>query len=89
MRKNSLIPVLSENTSVYTVKIDDKVSVVFDTGRELTVTIRTPRETNPGIGIVSYESPLGKSLLNKREGDAFEYTVGERIFKGKVIKIHK
>ena len=70
------------------VKIDSTVSILFDTGRELTITIKTPRETNPSIGIVSYESPLGKSLLDKQEGDKFEYAVTTRKFSGKVVKIH-
>ena len=88
MRKNSIISVLSENTGESPIKIGDTVSAMFDAGKEFTVTIKTPRETDPANGIVSYESPLGRSLLNKQAGDAFEYVVGDKTFRGKVVQIH-
>lgn len=69
------------------VKIGSTVSVLFDTGAVLSITIKTPREVNPASGIVSYASPLGSAILDKGEGGEFQYTVGDRRFSGKVIKI--
>lgn len=71
------------------VKAGGTVSVVFDDGRELTVTVRDPREVNLDNGIVSYESPLGRSVLGKGEGDSFEYKVRGQKFSGRIAKIYR
>ena len=44
-------------------------------------------ETNPTKGTISYQSPLGKALLNKKVGDTAEIKLDERIVKYKIIKI--
>jgi transcription elongation GreA/GreB family factor len=69
------------------VKMGSRVSLLFDTGVTLIITIKTPREIDPKNHIVSDESPIGSAVLNKREGETFEYLVGERIFRGKISKI--
>jgi len=63
------------------------VTVLFDTGANLTVMIKSPQETDPEHGIISYESPLGKALLKTREGDVVEYHVGEKVMSARVINI--
>ena len=71
------------------VKIGSTVSVSFDTGAVLTVTIKTPREVDPKSGVVSYASPIGNALLEKSSGDRFRYAVGNREFSGTVTKINE
>ena len=44
-------------------------------------------ETNPTNGTISYQSPLGSQLLNKKVGDTVEIKLDERIVKYKIIKI--
>jgi len=38
-------------------------------GKEKTFQILGPNETDPAHGRISYKSPLGAALINKREGD--------------------
>ena len=44
-------------------------------------------ETNPTNGTISYQSPLGSKLLNKKIDDTIEIKLDERIVKYKIIKI--
>lgn len=71
------------------VKIGGTVSVLFDTGAVLTITIKTPREVDPKNGVVSYASPLGNALLEKEEGEGFQYAVGNQQFAGTVMKVNE
>ncbi len=71
------------------VKIGSTVSILFDTGAVLSITIKTPREVDPKNGVVSYASPLGNALLEKEEGEGFRYAVGNRQFAGTVMKINE
>ncbi len=45
--------------------------VLYDAEREEEVTYRlvTPEETDPGAGLISTVSPIGRSLMGKEEGD--------------------
>ena len=70
------------------VKIGNTVTVTIEPHKILTITITTPQEIDPLRGAVSYESPIGKAVFGKHEGDVFQYSVGSKIFKGKVMKIH-
>ena len=49
-------------------------------GRKVEYTLVGPTEANPFEGKISNESPIGKLLMNKKPGDAFE-------FNGKKVKI--
>lgn len=71
------------------VKIGSTVSVLFDTGAVLTIIIKTPREVDPKNGVVSYASPIGNALLEKEEGEEFQYAVGNRQFAGTVMKVNE
>lgn len=44
-------------------------------------------ETNPASGVISYNSPIGQALLNKKVGDIVEIKLEDRIVVYKVIKI--
>jgi transcription elongation GreA/GreB family factor len=70
-----------------TISIGNTVHVVMANGKSLAVTIKSPQEASPAELIVSYESPIGKALLSKCEGDPFSYTVEGRLITGTITKV--
>jgi transcription elongation factor GreA len=46
------------------------------TAQEEIFTILGPWESDPGNKIISYLSPLGESMVNKRVGDKFDFSIG-------------
>lgn len=46
-----------------------------ETDEELTYTIVGGQESNPTIGLISFQSPVAKALLGKEEGDEVEITL--------------
>lgn len=44
-------------------------------GREVSYVLVHPREANPGDGKLSSESPVGKALLNRRQGEEVQIAV--------------
>lgn len=61
--------------------------VIEKDGEEAKYQIVSPTETNPSEGKISYSSPLGKAMLDKKEGDTFEFETPAKKFKCKIIKI--
>jgi len=61
--------------------------VVEKDGEETTYQIVSPTETKPSEGKISYISPLGKAMLDKKEGESFEFETPSKKFKCKIIKI--
>lgn len=62
-------------------KIDLGVTVELDFGgRKVTYTLVGPTEANPLEGKISNESPIGKALVGRKAGEAFE-------FNGRNVKI--
>src|SRR3712207_6581208 len=61
-----------------TVEVEDETS-----GRKMTYTLVSMREADPGSGKLSFESPVGVALRDKRVGDiaAVQTPGGERRFK--------
>jgi len=43
-------------------------------GRQVSYTVVHPREANPTTGKLSSESPVGKAIMNRRQGDKVEIT---------------
>jgi len=69
------------------VKVGTTVKVLLDTGTSLTLTIKSPGETIPENGVVSYESPIGAALLDKQEGETAIYTANNKTRYAKIIEI--
>lgn len=74
-----------KNAVLIKAKSSDKViigsTVVINMGgKEFTYTMVGPVEANPLEGKISHESPIGKSLLGRKEGEEFD-------FNGKKVKI--
>lgn len=66
-------------TEVKVKNIDDNATEVY--------TILGPWESDPDIGIISYLSPLGNALLNKRQNETFEVKIMDKNKKYKVLEI--
>ena len=60
----------------------------IDTDEEITYTIVGGCESNPDVGLISFNSPLAKQLLGKEEGDEFKAKLpgGEREFEVLEVK---
>jgi transcription elongation factor GreA len=58
-------------------------------GEEELFTILGPWESDPEKKVISYLSPLGKHLLNHKVGETLNFTINERKFSYKVLKITK
>lgn len=71
------------------VRIGDMVRMRIGSGDIREFRIGDPREAAPERGVISYESPLGKTLIGKKSGDRGSYTVGQRIFQIEVVEIVK
>lgn len=55
------------------VQIGSNVTLRRDNGSLRNFQILGRSETNPELGFISNESPLGQSVLNKKLGDKFEF----------------
>ncbi|MCS7192559.1 MAG: transcription elongation factor GreA [Armatimonadetes bacterium] len=61
----------------------------LSTGRQVTYRIVGPFEANPLEGKISYQSPLGEALMDKRVGDVVEVRAPVGIIQYRVEKISK
>lgn len=77
MLKNAVL--IESNGPSDTVILGSRVTVVEDGFEPETYTIVGSAEANPGDGRISNESPLGKALIGRKEGDtvAFEAPGGQ------------
>jgi transcription elongation GreA/GreB family factor len=48
-----------------------------DSGKEEEYSILGPWESDPGNRIISYLSPFGGALLNKKKGEAFDFSIND------------
>ena len=68
------------------IQIGSKIKIIF-AGEEQDYEVVAPAEANILKNKISYQSPLGNNLVSKREGDSFEYEMGGKKVKVKVLKI--
>jgi len=78
--------VLVQKGSTDSVQVGSTVLLQSKSSQE-TFTITGSMEANPLEGKISGDSPLGKSLLNRKVGDRFEFQTLEGKVTYKVIKI--
>jgi len=69
------------------VQIGDRVRLICHDGVERTYKIGISQEADPGNGVISNLSPLGKSLLGAKAGDTVTYSVEERKYICKVLEV--
>jgi len=60
----------------------------LDSGEEKTYYLVFPEEVNPDEGKISLASPLGKSIVNKMEGDEVNMTLGGESLEFEVIRMN-
>lgn len=79
-----------EHVDVTSISFGTKVTLMnLASGQEELFTILGPWESDPEKQVISYLSPLGKHLLNHKVGDTLNFTINERKFSYKVLKIAK
>jgi len=59
----------------------------LDSKSEEVLTILGEWESNPQAGIISYKSPLGRSILFRKPGDEFEFQLDSKKTRYKVVNI--
>ncbi|PLX25180.1 transcription elongation factor GreA [Candidatus Parcubacteria bacterium] len=64
--------------SLVTVEVNDK---------QIEYRILGSSETDPSSGVISYQSPLGKVLMNKKAGDIVEFEHNSQTVEYKILKI--
>ena len=69
------------------VEIGDSVKIKDEKGNERTITLVGENESNPLEGKVSHNSPLGKSILNKMEGDSFKFKTPKEEVTYKILNV--
>lgn len=75
---------LSKVTAGSIVKLYD-----YDFEEEVTYTIVGSTEADPFAGKISNESPIGKAILGKSEGDEVEVQVPDGVVKYKILSISR
>ncbi|MDR0496797.1 MAG: transcription elongation factor GreA [Treponema sp.] len=74
--------ILFDPLTVNTSKISFGTKVVLlnkNTGQRENYTILGPWESDPDKGIISYQTPFGGVILNKKIGDEVDFSVGDEI----------
>lgn len=69
-----------------TVELGSIVTIETD-GKEKTYQILGSAETNPAVGIISHNSPIGAALLGKRLGETADIRLASKIVKYRIIRI--
>ena len=77
---------IDEQHSTNTVGIGSTVKIICN-GKEMNYTIVGPEEANPVESRISYESPFGRSLLNRKKGDKVVVTVPKGDMECEVMEI--
>jgi transcription elongation factor GreA len=81
---NDAVVIEKEDSS--RVHIGCTVKILFG-GKEETYHIVAPTESNILENKMSYQSPLGQQLINKKTGDEFDFVVKDNVKKVKVLKV--
>jgi transcription elongation factor GreA len=77
-----------ENTGVHDViQIAAKVTIQEDNNGPEVYTIVGPVEADPKAGRISYESPLGRALIDRQEGDVVPVEAPDGSFTVRILKV--
>jgi len=68
------------------VELGNFVTIEID-GKQKKYQILGSTETNPGLGVISHNSPIGAALMSRKVGDVVEVKGKEKVNHYKVIKI--
>jgi transcription elongation factor GreA len=84
MIKNAVIIEHEENCSLVEI---GHIVTIFVNGQEKKYKILGSSETNPGGGVISYNSAVGKALLGRRVGEVVNIQLNGKQIEYKIIKI--
>ncbi len=79
--------VISETEKAESIQVGSKVTIQEDGNEPEIYSIVGAAEANPRAGRISNESPLGKSLLNKKVGDRVQVDAPAGSFTVTILKI--
>jgi len=77
--------IIKPNSNDSRVQLGSQVTVSIG-GQGKIYTILGSTETDPGQGVISHNSPLGKALMGKRAGDIFSVLLGGKEVKIEILK---
>jgi transcription elongation factor GreA len=78
--------VVKENDGTNKIQIGSKIKIIFD-GEEHNYQIAAPTEADILKGKISYHSPLGQNLMGKEVGNEFDFIIGNKNVKVKILGI--
>ncbi len=61
----------------------------IDHDKDVAYTVLGPWESEPDNNIISYMTPLGNAIMDKKVGDSVTFKVSDRVFNYKIKKIEK
>ena len=79
--------IIERNNKSDSIVIGATVTIKEGNKKPETFTIVGAAEANPKEGMISNESPLGSTLLNKQVGDSVEVEAPDGVIRFKVVKI--
>lgn len=83
-----VVVITSGRNAAGTVQLGSRVTLETDKKGQKIFEIVGSRETNPGRGRISHESPLGKMLLGHKERDTIMLRMASGEKKYKILEIH-
>jgi len=75
-----------ENKGNSKAQVGSKVLLSLNGDKE-NIELVGPGQADPSKGMISYESPLGRAILDKSVGDEMKVELGDNILKCKILKI--
>ncbi len=78
--------VIREKDGEETIQIGSEIKILFGNSEE-NYSIVSPTESDILKNKISYQSPLGKLLMNKKVGDQFDFRAGDEKLKVKILAI--
>lgn len=80
--------IIQEEGARETVRLGSRVTIVEEGGEPETYHIVGSAETDPSVGKISYESPLGKALMGHRVGDEVRVQAPAGMLVFHIVEIH-
>jgi transcription elongation factor GreA len=80
--------IIQEEGVKETVRLGSRVTIVEKDGAPETYHIVGSAETDPSVGKISYESPLGKALMGHKVGDEVQVQAPAGMLTFRIVEIH-
>lgn len=80
--------IIQEGGARETVRLGSRVTIVEEGGEPETYHIVGSAETDPSVGKISYESPLGKALMGHKVGDEVRVQAPAGMLAFRIVEIH-